>query len=344
MENRERSYPILRILLAGAALVVIIAGLRAARELVVPFLLAVFIAVLCLSILGWLRRKGLPHWLAVLLIMLTFLLLGSVLALFVGVSVNSFIQALPDYVSRMDVQITAFLDWLKTRHINLSIQALADFINPGKAMTIIQTVVSALLGIISDGLVVLLIVLFGLVEVPSFPGKLRAAAKNPEKTLAAIAQFRRTAQQYVLTKTITSATTAVAIYIFLMILGVNYALLWSLLAFLLNFVPYIGSFLAAIPAVLLALAQFGAGYAALTVLGYVCINTGVGILEPRLMARRIQGLSALVVFLSLIFWGWILGPVGALLSVPLTTVVKIALQSYHDSRWAAALLGPVPSD
>jgi predicted PurR-regulated permease PerM len=116
-----------------------------------------------------------------------------------------------------------------------------------------------------------------------------------------------------------------------------------LIAFLLNYIPTVGSIIAAIPAVLLSLILVGtAGHAVLVTLGYVVVNTLFGnILEPNLMGRRL-GLSTLVVILSLLFWGWAWGPLGALLSVPLTVVVKIWLENTHDLKWVAILLDKAP--
>ena len=131
----------------------------------------------------------------------------------------------------------------------------------------------------------------------------------------------------------------VAVWLWLWLLGVDYPILWSLLAFLLNYVPNIGSIIAAVPAVLLALVQLGPGSALWAAAGYLATNVVFGnILEPRFMGRGV-GLSPLVVFLSLIFWGWVLGPVGMFLSVPLTITAKIALAASDDTRWAAVLLG-----
>ena len=128
-----------------------------------------------------------------------------------------------------------------------------------------------------------------------------------------------------------------------MLIGVDYHVLWGLLAFLLNFIPTFGSILAAVPPVLLAIVQLGFGEALMTAALYVAVNVIVGsILEPRFMGKGLD-LSSLVVFLSLVFWGWILGPVGMLLSVPLTIMLKIALESSPDTHWAAvawqALMG-----
>jgi predicted PurR-regulated permease PerM len=137
-----------------------------------------------------------------------------------------------------------------------------------------------------------------------------------------------------------SLATGIAVFILLVVVGVNYAVLWGLLAFFLNYVPNIGSIIAAIPAVLLALIQLGFVESVIVAAGFVIINLLVGnVIEPRFMGRGL-GLSTLVVFLSLIFWGWVLGPVGMLLSVPLTMTAKIALDSREETRWIATLLGP----
>ncbi len=140
-------------------------------------------------------------------------------------------------------------------------------------------------------------------------------------------------------KTWTSLLTGVVITIGLAILGVDLALLWGVLAFLLNFVPNIGSIIAAVPAVLVSLLQYGLGTACVVVVLYVVVNMVVGnVLEPRWMGRGLD-LSTLVVFASLVFWGWVLGPVGMVLSVPLTMTVKIALEDHPDTRWMGILLG-----
>jgi AI-2 transport protein TqsA len=135
--------------------------------------------------------------------------------------------------------------------------------------------------------------------------------------------------------------------VFLFIMRIDYPLLWGLLVFLLNYVPNIGSIIAALPAILQALIQFGPGRALGVATGYLVINMLIGnFIEPRFMGKGL-GLSTLVVFLSLIFWGWVLGPVGMLLSVVLTVTVKIGLESREDTRWMAILLGsgvPGPVD
>jgi len=134
--------------------------------------------------------------------------------------------------------------------------------------------------------------------------------------------------------------------IWLLILGVDFAMLWGLLAFFFNFVPNIGSIIAAIPPVVLAIVQpgMGLGVATWVAIGYALINIVIGnVVEPRVMGRGL-GLSTLVVFLSLIFWGAVLGPVGMLLSVPLTIIARIILAGHERTRWIAILLAGSPAD
>jgi predicted PurR-regulated permease PerM len=191
---------------------------------------------------------------------------------------------------------------------------------------------------------ILLTVVFILLEASSFPAKLRASAGDPEATMKGFGKFIGTVQKYMAIKTWISLATGGTIAIWLSVIGVDYPLLWGLLAFLFNYVPNIGSIIAAVPAVLLAFVQLGGGHAAFTALGFLVANIVMGnVVEPRVMGKGL-GLSTLVVFLSLVFWGWVLGLVGMLLAVPLTMTVKIALESNEETRHIAVLLGPATEE
>ncbi|MCD4750267.1 MAG: AI-2E family transporter, partial [Thermoanaerobaculales bacterium] len=145
-------------------------------------------------------------------------------------------------------------------------------------------------------------------------------------------------QRYLAIKTVTSGATGIAIGLWVGLLGLDFAVVWGLIAFLLNYIPNIGSIVAAVPAVLLAFVQLGVGHGLAVAAGFLVINIIVGnIVEPALLGRTL-GLSTLVVFLSLVFWGWMWGTVGMLLSVPLTMILKILLENSEDLRWVAVLL------
>jgi AI-2 transport protein TqsA len=168
---------------------------------------------------------------------------------------------------------------------------------------------------------------------------LRVALRSPERSLSTIEKFSRNAKRYLVIKTLVSGAVGVTIWLWLLILGVDYPVLWGTLSFLLNYVPNIGAIIAALPVVLLALVQLGVGSALLTVLGFAVVHIVLGnIVEPKLTGKGLS-LSTLVVFLSLVFWGWVLGPIGMILSVPMTSLVTIALESYEKTRGLAFMLG-----
>ena len=198
--------------------------------------------------------------------------------------------------------------------------------------------ISGMGGVLSNLFLILLTVIFMLFEADSIPRRLHIALADPDMKLKHIDKFIRSVNSYLAIKTVVSLGTGVIIGVWLYVMGVDHFMLWAVLAFMLNFIPNIGSIIAALPAVLIAFVQLGPAAAGFAALGFLLINTIMGnMVEPRLMGKG-MGLSTLVVFLSLIFWGWLLGTVGMLLSVPLTMVVKIALESREESKWLAVLL------
>ncbi|MFH2067128.1 MAG: AI-2E family transporter [Pseudomonadota bacterium] len=329
-----------QILVTMASFVVIVAGMRAAEAIINPFLLAVFIAIISASQMFWLQKKGVPAWLSILIVVLGILLIGVIISTMVGTSVRDFSKELPTYQARLKGQTTAIISWLDKTGFHISRPALVELLDPGAAMNLAATVLNGLGNVLANAFFILMTVIFILLEASGFPAKIQIALGDPKSSLGGFEQFLDTVKQYIAIKTWISAATGIFITVWLTILGVDYSLLWGLLAFLLNYVPNIGSIIAAIPTVLLSVVQLGPGKALLVACGYVLVNIIMGnVLEPRFMGRGL-GLSTLVVFLSLMFWGWILGPVGMLLSVPLTMTAKIALDSREDTKWISLLLGP----
>lgn len=337
MSNRSMS--VSKTLITLACLVIVAAGLSAGKVILVPFLLAGFIAILSAAPMFWLQRRGLPTWLALLLVILTVFMVGLLLAGLVGTSVSDFSKNLPLYEARFRQQTDALIAWLALKHISLSGQVLAEVFDPGAAMTLVASLFNALTNVLANGFLVLMTVIFMLLEASGMPGKLRAILGQPDN-LSGFDHFVHNVQHYMAIKTIISLITGLLVALWLLALGVDYPLLWGVLAFLLNYIPNIGSIIAAGPAVLLTIVQLGMWRAMLVGVGFLVINLVMGsAIEPRFMGRGL-GLSPLVVFLSLLFWGWLLGPVGMLLSVPLTMTAKIALDSRADTRWVSVLLGP----
>jgi AI-2 transport protein TqsA len=329
---------ILVILITAACFVIVVAGMRAASSIINPFLLSVFLASLCAPPLYWLQRQGVPNGLAVAIIITGLLVAALLLMVFVGRSVNTLTQQLPVYQERLGAIMAGLVAWLSSLGLDMTNVLVTDYLSPAKVMTVVYYVLSMVRGLFTNMFLVFLTVLFILIETSGFPSKLQAAFPNPEKTLGHFKAMTASVNQYMGVKAIFSLATGILVWILLTLIGVDFAPTWGLLAFLLNFIPNIGSIIAAVPAILLALIQLGLPSALLTLLGYLVVNITIGnFLEPRVMGRSL-GLSTLVVFLSLLFWGWVLGPIGMVLSVPLTMIAKIALAANEDTRWLAVLL------
>jgi predicted PurR-regulated permease PerM len=326
------------ILIALASFVIVVAGMKAAAAIVNPFLLAVFLAILLSPPLFWLQRQGVPNALAIAAIILVLLVVVFLLVVFVGRSVQSFSQQLPAYQERLSAIMASLLDYLSGLGVDLSKSPLTDFISPGKAMRVTAQVLSGLTGLFTNMFFIMLTVILILLEASVFPQKFQAAFPDPEKIVSPFRTFMDKVNRYLVIKTLFSLATGICVWLWLEVLGVDFAPTWGMVAFFLNFIPNIGSIIAAIPAVLLALIQLGLPSALLATLGYTVVNVVFGnFIEPRFLGRGL-GMSTLVVFISLIFWGWVLGTIGMVLSIPLTMIVKIALASDEDTRWIAIML------
>ncbi len=327
-------------LITAAALVIVIAGVQAAATILVPMLLSVFIAIICWPLVEWLYRHKIPGWLAILLVVLGLLVLMTGVGLFVGKSIDSFIGNLPNYQNRLQANMLGLFAWLSERGFDLSRERFNEFLNPGRLMQWAGAMVTALTGAFANTALILFYVTFMFLEAFILPTKLQLVFGDSKMALR-FELFFANLRRYLRLKTLISLLTGGTVTLWLTFLGVDYPILWGALAFVLNFIPNIGSFIAAVPAILLALVQFGPGTAFYTAMGYLVINTFIGgILDPRIVGIGL-GLSTLVVFLSLIFWGWVLGPVGMFLSVPLTVIFKMFLEDNPRTRWVAVLLGGV---
>ena len=329
----------LPILITLAAFVIVVAGVRAAEAIVVPFLLSVFIAIISAPALLWLEDKRVPRWLAMLIVLGAIIVTVILLSVLIGSSVQGFSEDLPHYQQRLSGLLVQFNTWVGQHGSNISTDTVISYLNPGAAMQLVADMLNGLGSVFGNIFLILLTVVFILFEASSVPRKLRAGLPDADKSLSVFTAIANNVNRYLAIKTITSLATGVAVAAALAIIGVDYPLLWGIIAFLFNYIPSIGSVIAAVPAILLAFIQLGAGAALLSTAVYAGINVLISnIVEPRMMGRQV-GLSTLVVFLSLVFWGWVFGPVGMFLSVPLTMTAKLALESGSRTRWLAVLLG-----
>ena len=327
-----------RFFVVAASVIVVIAGLRQASQLILPFLTAVFLAVISLPVLVWLQRRKVPTPLAVFCTVAAAAGVVSVLGVVVGRSVNEFAQVARQYSARFQELANGIMAWADRVGLPTSEWSPLDYVNPEAVVDLLGGTLGALAGLLSNAFLVLLAVIFILFEAAGFRAKLRVAFGDGGGHLERFGQMTLQIQNYLAIKTAVSLSTGLLAGLWVWALGLDFPLLWGLVAFIFNYIPNLGSIFAAIGPVLLSVLQFGPGRAVVVAAGYVVINVVFGnVVEPMLLGRRL-GLSTLVVFLSLVFWGWVWGPMGMLLSVPLTMMLKIALENTEDLRWVAVML------
>jgi len=346
MNTLQENGSALRIALGLASFIIIVAGMKAAAPLIVPFLLSAFIAIICAPAINTLKARGMPMWLALAIVVILIGLAGTVFISILGSSIHKFTTQLPEYQGRLQDEISRLSVWLNARGISWVGDEVRELINPSIALSYVGKVFNGLGNLLTNGFLIFLTVMFLLFEGVALKYKMQVISGNVDDTQTQqITGFLTSVNKYMAIKSLTSLATGLLIFFWLWLLDIEYALLWGLTAFILNYIPNIGSIIAAVPAVLLALVTAGPLTAVWVVAGYLLVNILVGnIIEPKFLGDRL-GLSTLVVFLSLVFWGWILGTTGMFLSVPLTMVIKLGLEARPETKWIAVLLGsgkPLP--
>ena len=344
-----------RFLLMGASFVIVVAGLREGAGILLPFALALFLAVMSMPLMFWLQLRRVPAPLAIVFTMLMIGVVFGALIMLGTQAVADFQDQLPGYRARVEALYASWVAGLSAQ-IGLQLDQYLTFelIDPGAAVDLFATWAGRVVGFLTNTFLVLLIMAFVLSEAMVFPFKFRAivgpregerrrVTKMVPNDRRRMTKIVREVQEYLGIKTLMSLTTGLLIGVLAWVAGLDFPILLGLIGFVLNYIPTVGSILAAVPALLLSVVQFGSlGNFTFVAVGYGAINMVFGnILEPNLMGRRL-GLSTLVVILSLLFWAWVWGPVGALLAVPLTMVVKIMLENTEDLRWVAILLDKSP--
>lgn len=334
--HKEGKFSVGHAVIVAAAVVIVLAGIKLASVIIVPFLLSLFLATILSPFFLWLKKLGLGEIFSLIIIVLIlFMLIGSLMVV-VGNSVQDFSQNVPFYEDKLRADFRHLLEAMDKWGIHVPKEDILDLIQTDSIMRYIAVTLKSLGSLLTNSFMIILTVTFMLMEISQFTYKLKEANAN---SLQQLSEVSDNIKHYILLKAMTSAATGIIITIVLKIVGIHYAELWGLIAFILNFIPTIGSIIAAVPAVLMAIVQFNFMTAVVVAVAYLVVNVLIGsILEPRILGKGL-GLSTLVVFLSLIFWGWLLGPIGMLLSVPLTVLIKIALNSQPNTRWIAILLG-----
>ena len=335
----DKNSKIYKTILTISGLIIIFAGLKIADKIVVPFFLSMFIALISFPLLNFFKSKKINTPVSVTLVLVTIMTVSLSIAALIGTSLNNFRKSLPEYKEKISNEIDKVSLIAEKYGVSIDSNFLYDYVDPNFIMQSVANTISAFGNVLTNYFLILFIVMFTLLEAAGFSNKLKSAFKNSSQSITNFHIFSENMNKYISIKTIVSIITGLLIYLSLSLIGLDHAVMWSLIAFFLNYIPNIGSIIASIPAIIIALIQFNFYYALLVALIYLIINIVMGsIIEPRYLGKEL-GLSTLIIFLSLIFWGWLLGPVGMLLSVPLTMIMKIALESNDDTRWISILLG-----
>jgi len=342
--DRIDQNPGIKFLFSMACVVVIVYGLKFAASILLPPALALFLTVLSLPVMIWLRRHRVPKFAAIAIPLFMNIAGVVLLILWASSSVSQLQTRIPDYYEALQALQASWVESIEGRtDIIVSDYISMELIDPSAIVGLARNTVGRIAQILSMTFLVFLIMAFMLSEAMVFPDKFHYLTGNSSPEEDRLAKVVTEVQTYLGIKTVMSIATGVVLGSWAYVMNLDFPILLGLIAFLLNYVPTVGSIIAAIPAVLLSVVLFGTiAHAFFVALGYLVVNTLFGnILEPNLMGRRL-GLSTLVVILSLLFWGWAWGPLGALLSVPLTVIVKIWLENTTDLRWVAVLLDKSP--
>ena len=327
----------LRVVLFLASTVVVLVGLRLGAPILNPIFFAVVLTLLFSPVYSWLKRRGLPTPLALVVMLVGLTILFVALFFILSVSIARFSERVGFYVTQLDVELDN-LDALLER-LGLSNVDLQEVVKPSALAGALGVVLSGIAGFLSDLFLILMITLFLLGEGPAMMNRLRASVHKENVQVARLATVGQSVVRQFGLRAIVNLVTGAGVTVLLLVLGVDFPLLWGILTFFLSFVPYIGLVLAVAPAVVLALAEFGVDRALLVAAGVTVINVlAENLLSPMMMGRGLN-LSPTVVFLSFILWAWLLGGPGAFLAVPITLFVAVMFDTFPETRWLASIIG-----
>lgn len=334
-----------RFVLNMAALVLVLGGVYLARGVLIPVLLAIFIANLTSPIIRFMHKRKIPLFVATTIALLVDIVVITGIGTVFVTSVNSLYKRLPFYTARFTQALEHVVEWLNAQGLEVRTADLAKVLNTSQLVDIFGSLLTGTLAAISNVGLILLILSFVLYEIGDFRTKLqvlmasRWSEKESENPFILAAHD---IQRYLGVKAAASLATGSLTWALLAVLNVDFALFWGVCVFIFNFIPNIGSFIAITPAIIVALLVQGPTTAIIVATVAFVINFVIGnVIEPRAMGAAL-GLSPVVVLLSMVFWGWLLGPFGAIISVPLTMLVKIASAHSEDAQWISILLRPPP--
>jgi predicted PurR-regulated permease PerM len=331
--------PLGRLLLTLASVVAVLAGMRAAAPVIGPVFIALLITIAWSPGSTRLRHR---HGWHPTIAALTGIVLGVVaMTFFVALVWMSLVQLqdrLPQYQPRVEAIQRTIEAQLAALPIDSSRLFSSETLQPGALVSYALRAIRRLTETAGNLAILVLLMAFMMIEAVRYPEKLRDALASSSAAVDRANRFGASMRSYVVINAIFGLIAAVANTMLLLALDVDFAVLWGVVSFLLSFVPNVGFLIALVPPAVLALVQFGFVRAGMVVIGFVVINFAVDtVIKPRFVGESLD-LTPIAVVISLVFWGWLLGPVGALIAVPLSIAVKFLFESFDESRWLAHLM------
>jgi AI-2 transport protein TqsA len=328
------------ILVGAAAAVVVVAGIQATAWLIGPAFMALIVVIAVAPVHGWLRRHGWPGWATTLVLIL--LVYGILLALALGIifSLARLGTELPQYASKADGLVNSASAKLAALGVGSEqLKQAASSLNLGKLAGVIGALLGSVAGLASNFVFLLALLLFLSVETGGAGDRVASIAADRPRVAEALGHFAWGTRQYLLVTTVFGFIVAVLDSIALGILGIPLAVTWGLLSFITNYIPNVGFIIGVVPPALLGLLTGGPKLMVIVIVVYCVLNFIVqSIIQPRFIGDAV-GLSVTVTFVVLFFWAWLLGPLGAILAIPLTLLAKALLVDIDpQARWADALL------
>jgi AI-2 transport protein TqsA len=320
--------------------VVIVAGLRAASGFFVDILSAVLLTIVLAPGVAFLMRKGWSKGLAIAAVTLGMIGGGLGIGVIVGESLVGFSRELPARAHALEEMETRAFDVLAAVGVPRLAQGggLDNILDAHRILGLFREILQAVQRLLSSGFIILMLVVFGLLQIGRTRARFEQALGPASRVPQTLERYTQAVFEYLKVKSLMSLGTGIGVALALTVLGIDYAALWGLLAFLLNFIPNIGSLLAAVPPAALGLLDYGPGRAAVVATAIIAVNVVFSnVLEPRLMGRSF-GISPWVVFAALLFWAYVLGPMGMILAIPLTVALKLGLEMRDRTTWLAALM------
>ncbi|WP_309497257.1 AI-2E family transporter [Sulfurovum sp.] len=338
-QSTQQTWPINQLLIFMATLSIVLTAMKFSSAIIVPFLIAVSIAILLAPLLSYLETKRIPRVLS--LIFVTVLVLIPIVALggYIGEEVKDFVRNYQSMQKEFHLWLGEIAGKINKLGISIEQTDLREAFDQSNFGELIRGLATQAKNQFSNIFLIFFIVAFILMESNYLHNKLIKVMKERKGSIDASMEIIEKIKRYFFIKVKTSLMTAIWILLVLWFYDIRYALLWATLVFFLNFIPVIGSIIAAIPAIALALIDHSLMTALWIAMWYIIVNTVIGnILEPHIMGKGL-GLSALTIFLSMIFWGWMFGPAGMILSVPLTMGLQFIFDQYDETKWLAFMLG-----